>query len=122
GVALRMRDPRRFGVVLWKDGDAFRHPLLARLGVEPLGEHFSPEFLYRATRGRYVGIKELLMNANVMGGVGNSDANESLFRAGIHPRARAGSLSHARCERLVAAVKEVLLAAIAAGGSSLRDF
>src|SRR5437879_5660756 len=41
-IALRLRDPRRFGVVLWKDGDAFRHPLLARLGVEPLGEHFSP--------------------------------------------------------------------------------
>ncbi len=54
GIALRLRDPRRFGVVLWKDGDAFRHPLLARLGVEPLGEHFSPEFLYRATRGRDV--------------------------------------------------------------------
>ena len=122
GIALRLRDPRRFGVVLWKDGDAFRHRLLARLGVEPLGEHFSPEFLYRATRGRDVGIKQLLMNASVVGGIGNIYANESLFRAGIHPRARSGRLSRARCERLVAAVKDVLLAAIAAGGSSLRDF
>ena len=121
-IVLRLRDPRRFGVVLWNDGDVFRHPLLARLGVEPLGEHFSPEFLYRATRGRDVGIKQLLMNANVMVGVGNIYANESLFRAGIHPRARSGSLSRARCERLVAAVRDVLLAAIAAGGSSLRDF
>jgi formamidopyrimidine-DNA glycosylase len=121
-IVLRLRDPRRFGVVLWKDGDVFRHPLLARLGVEPLGEHFSPEFLYRVTRGRDVGIKQLLMNANVMVGVGNIYANESLFRAGIHPRARSGSLSRARCERLVAAVRDVLLAAIAAGGSSLRDF
>src|SRR5204863_443187 len=81
-----------------------------------------PEFLYRATRGRDVGIKQLLMNANVMVGVGNIYANESLFRAGIHPRARSGSLSRARCERLVSAVRDVLLAAIAAGGSSLRDF
>ena len=121
-TALRLRDPRRFGVVLWKDGDAFRHPLLARLGVEPLGEHFSPEFLYRASRGRGVGIKQLLMNANVVVGIGNIYANESLFKAGIHPRARSGRLSRARCERLVAAVRDVLLAAIAAGGSSLRDF
>jgi len=122
GIALRLRDPRRFGVVLWNDGDTLRHPLLARLGVEPLDERFSPEFLYRATRGRDVGIKQLLMNAKIVVGIGNIYANESLFRAGIHPRARSGRLSRARCERLVAAVREVLLAAIAAGGSSLRDF
>jgi formamidopyrimidine-DNA glycosylase len=120
--ALRLRDPRRFGVVLWSGGDSSRHPLLARLGVEPLGEEFSPEFLYRITRGRSVGIKQLLMNAGVVVGVGNIYANESLFRAGIHPRARAGRLTRARCARLVDAVRETLLAAIAAGGSSLRDF
>jgi formamidopyrimidine-DNA glycosylase len=62
------------------------------------------------------------MNAHVVVGIGNIYANESLFRAGIHPRARSGRLSRARCERLVAAVKDILLAAIAAGGSSLRDF
>ncbi len=62
------------------------------------------------------------MNAGIMVGIGNIYANESLFRAGIHPRARSGRLSRARCERLVAAVREILLAAIAAGGSSLRDF
>jgi len=121
-TALRLRDPRRFGVVLWKAGDSSRHPLLAKLGVEPLGDRFSPEFLYEATRGRGAGIKLLLMNAQVVVGIGNIYANESLFRAGIHPRARSGSLSFARCERLVAAVKDILLAAIAAGGSSLRDF
>ena len=122
GSALRLRDPRRFGVVLWSRGDPSRHPLLARLGVEPLGEHFTPEFLYRTTRGRGVGIKQLLMNAGVVVGIGNIYANESLFRAGIHPRARAGRLSRAHCGRLVNAVRETLLAAIAAGGSSLRDF
>lgn len=122
GTALRLRDPRRFGMVLWNEGDASRHPLLARLGVEPLGEQFSAEFLHRTTRGRNVGIKQLLMNANVIVGIGNIYANESLFRAGVHPRTRAGRLSRARCERLVAAVRNTLLAALAAGGSSLRDF
>jgi len=62
------------------------------------------------------------MNASVVVGIGNIYANESLFRAGIHPRTRAGRLSFARCERLVAAVRDTLLAALAAGGSSLRDF
>jgi len=121
-AALRLRDPRRFGLVVWNRGDATRHPLLASLGVEPLGEEFTPEFLYRVTRGRNVGIKQLLMNAGVIVGVGNIYANESLFRAGIHPRARAGRLSRERCARLVDAVRETLVAAIAAGGSSLRDF
>ena len=122
GSALRLRDPRRFGVVLWSRGDASRHPLLARLGIEPLSEEFSPEFLYEVTRGRKVGIKQLLMNAGVIVGVGNIYANESLFKAGIHPRAHAGRLSRERCARLVVAVRETLVAAIAAGGSSLRDF
>ncbi|HET7765494.1 MAG TPA: bifunctional DNA-formamidopyrimidine glycosylase/DNA-(apurinic or apyrimidinic site) lyase [Burkholderiales bacterium] len=122
GFALRLRDPRRFGMVLWGRGDTSRHPLLARLGVEPLSEAFTAEFLHRVTRGRDVGIKQLLMNAGVIVGVGNIYANESLFRARIHPRARAGRLSRERCARLVEAVKETLVAAIAAGGSSLRDF
>lgn len=122
GTALRLRDPRRFGIVLWNYGDASSQPLLAKLGVEPLEEQFSPEFLYRVTRGRDVGVKQLLMNASVVVGIGNIYANESLFRAGIHPRLRARRLSRARCEKLVAAVKETLVAALAAGGSSLRDF
>jgi len=122
GSALRLRDPRRFGVVLWSRVEPSRHPLLARLGIEPLSEQFSPEFLYRATRGRAAGIKQLLMNAGLVVGIGNIYANESLFKAGIHPRARAGRLSRASCTRLAEAVRETLLAAIAAGGSSLRDF
>lgn len=120
--ALRLRDPRRFGMILWSRGDTSRHPLLARLGVEPLSEAFTAEFLYRVTRGRAVGIKQLLMNAGVIVGVGNIYANESLFKAGIHPRVRARRLSRARCARLVEAVRETLVAAIAAGGSSVRDF
>jgi formamidopyrimidine-DNA glycosylase len=122
GTALRLRDPRRFGMVFWNPGDASRHPLLAHLGIEPLGGQFSAEFLHRVTRGREVGIKQLLMNARVIVGVGNIYANESLFRAGILPRTRARRLSRERCERLAASVKDTLLDALAAGGSSLRDF
>lgn len=122
GKALRMRDPRRFGLVLWNPGDASRHPLLARLGIEPLGGEFSAEFLHRVTRGRDVGIKQLLMNASVVVGIGNIYANESLFRAGILPRTRARRLSRERCGRLAASIRDTLLDALAAGGSSLRDF
>jgi formamidopyrimidine-DNA glycosylase len=120
--ALRLRDPRRFGAILWTEGDAKRHRLLEALGVEPLGEEFSADYLYRATRRRNIAIKQLLMNAYVVVGIGNIYANESLFRSGIRPGRRAGRVSLAQCGRLVAAVRETLTAALAAGGSSLRDF
>jgi formamidopyrimidine-DNA glycosylase len=121
-TALRLRDPRRFGAVLWNQGDADRHPLLAGLGVEPLEEKFSAEFLHLATRKRNTAIKLLLMNAGIVVGIGNIYANESLFRAGIRPRTPARRLSRQRCERLAVAVRDTLVAALAAGGSSLRDF
>lgn len=120
--ALRLRDPRRFGLLLWTHNDPLKHPLLAGLGVEPLDGQFTPSFLHSVTRGRGTGIKQLLMNAKCVVGIGNIYANESLFRAGVHPRTRASRLTPARCERVVAAVKETLSAALAAGGSSLRDF
>jgi len=101
--------------------DAFRIPC-SRDSASSRSASISRRSSLSGDARRAVGIKQLLMNANVMVGVGNIYANESLFRAGIHPRARSGSLSRARCERLVAAVRDVLLAAIAAGGSSLRDF
>lgn len=119
---LRLRDPRRFGSVLWHAAPAERHVLLRSLGPEPLDETFSAAYLHRATRGRRVAIKSLLMNQAVVVGVGNIYANESLFRAGILPRARAARLSLARCERLVAEIKATLADALAAGGSTLRDF
>jgi formamidopyrimidine-DNA glycosylase len=121
-TALRLRDPRRFGALLWQRGDVQRHRLLAGLGVEPLSDRFSAEYLYAATRRRQAGIKQVLMNANIVVGVGNIYANESLFRAGVHPRRRARRLTRADCERLVHNVRETLRDALAAGGSSLRDF
>ena len=120
--ALRLRDPRRFGALLWQPGDVRRHRLLSGLGVEPLSEQFSADYLYAATRRRQAGIKQVLMNANIVVGVGNIYANESLFRAGVHPRRRARRMTRAECERLVTSIRETLRDALAAGGSSLRDF
>ena len=119
---IRLRDPRRFGAVLWQRGPPDTHPLIAGLGVEPFGPDFTPEFLFAASRGRKVAVKQFLMNASIVVGVGNIYASESLFRARINPRLRAGRLSRAACVRLHAAVRETLERAIEAGGSSLRDF
>ena len=121
-MAIRLRDPRRFGAVLWTSGNVDSHPLIAGLGVEPLTPAFSGAWLHAATRRRRTGIKGLLMNAAIVVGVGNIYANESLFRAGVAPRTPAARLSRARCDKVVQSVVETLSAAIAAGGSSLRDF
>ena len=119
---LRLRDPRRFGAVLWQGGDIARHPLLADLGAEPLDDGFTGALLHAATRTRKAAVKLILMNASIVVGVGNIYANESLFHARIDPRSPAGRLSLARYEALAAAIKSTLKQALAAGGSSLRDF
>ncbi len=119
---LRLRDPRRFGAVLWTSGDVESHPLLAHLGVEPLSRALTGERLHRLSRGLRIAVKLFLMDAKRVVGVGNIYASESLFRAGINPRKPAGKLSMAQADRLAAAIKLTLRAAIKAGGSSLRDF
>jgi len=119
---LRLRDPRRFGAVLWTDGPPGAHPLLARLGVEPLARAFDGERLRALARGRRTSVKQLLMNGRLIAGIGNIYASEALFLAGIRPTRRAGSLSRAQCAALARAVKRTLRAAIRAGGSTLRDF
>jgi formamidopyrimidine-DNA glycosylase len=120
--ALRLRDPRRFGSLHWVTGDPERHPLLVRLGPEPLDEGFAAAYLHAAARRRRVATKTLLMDSRVVVGVGNIYANESLFRAGIRPTRRSDRLTRADCARLVGAVRAVLAAAIAVGGTTLRDF
>jgi formamidopyrimidine-DNA glycosylase len=122
GRCIRFRDPRRFGAVLWTEGDPCRHPLLASLGVEPLEEEFDGDKLYQLTRHRKQGIKTLLMDARQIVGVGNIYANEALFLAGLRPRRAAGRLTRAQCAALALAIKTTLKKAIRAGGSSLRDF
>lgn len=122
---LRLRDPRRFGAVLWHPADAgpvLAHPRLSALGIEPFDPAFTGELLYRATRTRRTPIKQALLSGDIVVGVGNIYASESLFRAGIHPVTPAARLSAVRCERLVRHIRDTLADAIAAGGSSLRDF
>jgi len=120
--ALRLRDPRRFGAVLWTAAPVAEHPLIRHLGVEPLTPALDGERLRTLARGCRVQAKPFLMDARRVVGVGNIYASESLFLAGIHPRRRAGRLTAEQCRRLAAAIKRTLLAAIRAGGSSLRDF
>jgi formamidopyrimidine-DNA glycosylase len=121
-VALRFHDPRRFGCLLWTDAEPLQHPLLAELGVEPFDPEFTGRHLYRSTRGRSAAVKVCLMDHKLVVGVGNIYASESLFHAGIDPRRAAGRVGEARYERLARAVRDVLEAALAAGGTTLRDF
>ncbi|MDP1682160.1 MAG: bifunctional DNA-formamidopyrimidine glycosylase/DNA-(apurinic or apyrimidinic site) lyase [Burkholderiales bacterium] len=122
GHAMRLRDPRRFGAVLWAGEQVMQHKLLSVLGMEPLTDDFSADKLYQATRGRSAAIKLVLMDSHLVVGVGNIYANEALFYAGINPKTQAKRLSLARLQRLVVAVNDTLARAIRAGGSSLRDF
>lgn len=119
---LRLRDPRRFGAVLWTTAPPETHPLLASLGPEPLSDAFDGDYLYTASRGRQVNIKTFIMNAHVVVGVGNIYASESLFLAGIRPHRKAGKIARKRYQQLARAIREVLSAAIEQGGTTLQDF
>jgi formamidopyrimidine-DNA glycosylase len=124
--ALRLHDPRRFGALLWIGGDDAAaidaHPLIAKLGVEPLSPQFSGAVLYAGTRGRRVAIKQALLAGDIVVGVGNIYCSEALFRAGIRPTLAAHRLSKPRAQRLADAIRATLSEAIAVGGSTLRDF
>ena len=122
-TCLRLRDPRRFGAVLWHEGeDVELHPLIAVLGVEPLSGKFDGDWLYEVTRKRSAPIKPLLMDSHLVVGIGNIYASESLFRAGISPLRAANRIGREGCRRLVAAIRATLEASIVAGGSSVRDY
>jgi formamidopyrimidine-DNA glycosylase len=118
---LRLRDPRRFGSLHWSD-DPYEHWLLRDLGPEPLGDQFSGEYLWRKSRSRRVTVKQFIMNANIVVGVGNIYASESLFLAGINPKRAAGRIALSRYEALAASIRSVLQRAIRAGGTTLRDY
>jgi len=119
---LRLRDPRKFGAVLWTEKDPEKHKLLYSLGPEPLEDSFNDRYLFDQTRKRSASIKSLIMNSHIVVGVGNIYACESLFLSGINPKRKAGSLSLARCNKLVSAIKKVLAQSITQGGTTLRDF
>lgn len=121
GKCLRLTDPRRFGAVLWNtQGQA--HPLLAHLGIEPLTEGFNGDYLAVRARGRKQAVKTFIMDAKMVVGVGNIYAQESLFLAGIHPQRSVSRISQASWQRLAQSIVSILNAALAAGGTSLRDF
>ena len=122
GSVLRLTDPRRFGAVLWTAAPVQQHPLLSKLGPEPLSEDFSPNHLFDASRGRRGAVKNFIMDGHIVVGVGNIYASEALYRAGIHPLRAAGRVSKVRYGRLQQCIRETLSAAIKAGGTTLRDF
>ena len=120
-----LHDPRRFGAVLWHnlaDGPVLTHPLLAKLGIEPFDDVFTAGYLYKHLRGRTQNIKQALLGGDIVVGVGNIYASESLFRARINPKIKAGSLSRQRCERLWESIRSTLTDALTSGGSTLRDY
>jgi len=122
GRLLRFNDPRRFGCALWTEDDPGQHELIAHLGPEPLSDDFDAQYLASKARGRRVAIKQFIMNAGIVVGVGNIYASESLFRAGIRPRRAAGRIRREEWQRLAEAIKVVLGEAIEVGGTTLRDY
>lgn len=122
GKQIRLHDPRRFGAVLWIVGPVEQHPLLAKLGPEPLQAGFTAKVLQAACVGRTAPIKTVIMDSHVVVGVGNIYACEALFMAGIRPSKAAGKVSLRVLEKLVTAIQEVLAASIEMGGTTLRDF
>ncbi|MFO7604483.1 MAG: bifunctional DNA-formamidopyrimidine glycosylase/DNA-(apurinic or apyrimidinic site) lyase [Gammaproteobacteria bacterium] len=121
GQCLRLRDPRRFGCVLWSV-DWRQDKLIKDLGPEPLSADFNAEALYAQSRTRKVAVKNFIMNSHIVVGVGNIYASEALFRAGVRPTRIAGKLTRAETVQLVTVIKAVLQEAIKQGGTTLRDF
>ncbi|KJG17100.1 bifunctional DNA-formamidopyrimidine glycosylase/DNA-(apurinic or apyrimidinic site) lyase [Photobacterium angustum] len=121
GEVLRYNDPRRFGAWLWEE-KGVTHPVLEKMGPEPLSDDFNVEYLHEKAQGKRTAIKQFIMDNHVVVGVGNIYANESLFAAGIHPKRAAGKISLARMTKLVAEIKSVLAFAIKQGGTTLKDF
>lgn len=123
GMSIILNDPRRFGLAaLSETEDLTQHKLFSHLGPEPLEKAFSPAYLAEKMKGKKVAVKLAIMDQRVVVGVGNIYASEALFMAGIDPRRAAGTIKPGEIKKLVAAIKAVLKKAIAAGGSSLRDY
>lgn len=123
GRAVALNDPRRFGSLdLVRAGEVEAYRAFVGMGPEPLSDDFDGKALHRALKGRAAPIKAMLLNQNIVAGLGNIYVCEALHMAGIAPTKAAGSISAKRLDALAGAVKTVLAAAIAAGGSTLRDF
>ncbi len=121
-IALRYHDPRRFGCVLWIDGEPSEHKLLRDLGPEPLTTEFTADYLYERSRKRTQAVKQFIMDSHIVVGVGNIYANEALYMARIKPIRKAGALTKIQCDDLARLIKFVLQRSIDQGGTTLRDF
>lgn len=123
GARITFNDPRRFGAMdLAKTAEVDDHKLLRRLGPEPLGNTFDEVYLAERLAGRRTPIKSALLDQQVVAGLGNIYVCEVLFRGGVSPRRSAARISRQRLGAMVPLVRDVLNEAIAAGGSSLRDY
>lgn len=129
GLRITYNDPRRFGyMLLEREADVETHALFRGLGVEPLGNELHADMLARRAAGRRADLKAFLMDQRNVAGLGNIYVCEALFRAGLSPRKRAGTLAgrggkpNARTHLLVPAIRDVLNEAVEAGGSTLRDY
>ncbi len=121
-ICLRLRDPRRFGAVLWTRDDPLQHKLLNHLGPEPLSREFNGKQLHQLAQKRKTPVKNFIMDGKVVVGVGNIYANEALFMSGIHPKRPCNKVSSEEYKTLAGHIKTVLKAAIKQGGTTLRDF
>ncbi len=119
---LILNDPRKFGCVLWTNENIEQHRLIKNLGVEPLTDALNTNYLFNKSRNKQVAIKQFIMNAQIVVGVGNIYASESLFLAGINPKTKAGKVSSVRFKKLTNAIKTILKKAIKEGGTTLKDF
>ena len=123
GARITFNDPRRFGAMdLLPSDNTETHPLIAKLGPEPLGNDFHESYLAERLAGKNTPIKSALLDQRIVAGLGNIYVCEALFLAGIAPKRKAGAISQARVHSLVPIIRQVLQEAIEAGGSSLRDF
>ncbi|WP_203309538.1 MULTISPECIES: bifunctional DNA-formamidopyrimidine glycosylase/DNA-(apurinic or apyrimidinic site) lyase [Sphingomonas] len=123
GRRLALNDPRRFGFLdLWRSDALDDYPPFAAMGPEPLGERFTGAYLAEVLDGRAAPIKAMLLDQRIVAGLGNIYVCEALHLARISPTRPAGQIGRARLDRLAVAVRDVLLAAIEAGGSTLRDY
>ena len=122
GQVIRYRDPRKFGCLLYSEGEIYNHPRLVGLGVEPLTDEFDGSLLYLKSRTRNVAVKTFIMDAAIVVGVGNIYASEALFLSGIHPLRKCSRISRPRYNMLAGSIRDVLEKAIAKGGTTLQDF
>jgi formamidopyrimidine-DNA glycosylase len=123
GTVIRFNDARRFGLIDYvRRSQAAAHPLLAGLGPEPLEAGFDGRYLVATLASKQTPIKAALLDQRIVAGLGNIYVCEALYRAGLSPRRLAGTIGATRADRLAAAIRSVLSEAIAAGGSSLRDY